>query len=294
MLDLVERAKPGTDCEVTYVWFDTGLEYRATRDHLDYLEQRYGIEILRYRAIKSIPTCCREYGEPFLSKYVSQNVSRLQGHGFQWEDEPFEELVERYPRCTSALKWWTNAWTRTGRPGFFDIGRNSMLKEFMTLCPPDFPISDKCCTYTKKDLAKRVNRELGADVDLVGVREAEGGVRKATAAYRKGCFTAKEDGTDHYRPLYWWSDSDKAQWNEMFGVVNSDCYTMWGFKRTGCVGCPFNRNVIGELEIARQHEPQMVRAVERVFARSYEYTAQYHEFRRSHGGQMRLDLRHAR
>ena len=83
MLDLVERVRGGTGCEVTYVWFDTGIEYRATKEHLEYLEDRYGIEIVRRRAEKSIPTSVREFGQPFLSKYVSENMERLQRHGFR-------------------------------------------------------------------------------------------------------------------------------------------------------------------------------------------------------------------
>ena len=45
MLDMFERL--GYDeGEVVYVWFDTGLEYDATKRHLKYLEQKYGIDIL--------------------------------------------------------------------------------------------------------------------------------------------------------------------------------------------------------------------------------------------------------
>ena len=31
---------------VEYVYFDTGLEYKATKEHITYLEERYGINIL--------------------------------------------------------------------------------------------------------------------------------------------------------------------------------------------------------------------------------------------------------
>ena len=43
MLDIVWRCDK--DNKVTYVWFDTGLEYQATKDHLKYLENKYNIEI---------------------------------------------------------------------------------------------------------------------------------------------------------------------------------------------------------------------------------------------------------
>ena len=71
VLDMFERIgyEPG---QVVYVWFDTGLEYEATKRHLVFLEEKYGITIERHRAKKAIPTSVREYGVPFLSKEVSE------------------------------------------------------------------------------------------------------------------------------------------------------------------------------------------------------------------------------
>ena len=69
MLDICWRCDK--DNKIQYVWFDTGLEYQATKEHLKYLEEKYGIEIKPYRAEKPIPTCCKQYGQPFLSKQVS-------------------------------------------------------------------------------------------------------------------------------------------------------------------------------------------------------------------------------
>lgn len=45
VLDIVSKFDP--DKRIHYVWFDTGLEYQATRDHLKYLEERYDIKIER-------------------------------------------------------------------------------------------------------------------------------------------------------------------------------------------------------------------------------------------------------
>lgn len=85
VLDLIHKIDE--DGKVTYYWIDTGLEYTATKEHLDCLEQKYGIEIKRLKPDKPIPTCVRQYGVPFLSKYVSEQMMRLQKHHFQWEDE---------------------------------------------------------------------------------------------------------------------------------------------------------------------------------------------------------------
>ncbi len=101
MVDMLLRceARDKTD----FVFFNTGLEYAATFEHLEELEQKYGIAIHRVNAIKPIPICVKEYGVPFWSKFASEMIYRLQSHNFQWEDEPFEVLIRKYPRCKKKI-----------------------------------------------------------------------------------------------------------------------------------------------------------------------------------------------
>lgn len=154
VLDLVERIGYPLS-EVHYAFFDTGLEFAATKRHLEYLEQKYGITIERYRAKIPVPLGVKKYGVPFLSKKISNNIHRLQKHGFKWEDKPFEELYAEYPRCKSALRWWCNQW---GEKSKLNISNRKWLKEFMTANPPDFPISSGCCDGAKKGTAKMVEK----------------------------------------------------------------------------------------------------------------------------------------
>ena len=148
MLDLLERIRGGRP--IIYVFFDTGIEFEATKRHLNELEHKYDIKIERRRAKKPVPAGCREYGVPFLNKRDSMYIERLQRHGFQWEDEPYEVLSERYHNCVSALKWWCNEWGGKGR---FNISAVFGLKEFMLENPPQFSISDRCCNGAKKATA---------------------------------------------------------------------------------------------------------------------------------------------
>ena len=130
MLDLIHRVD--LNKKVKYVWFNTGLEYQATKDHLEYLEKKYNITIERERAIKPIPLTCKEYGQPFLNKHVSEMIYRLQKHGFKWEDKPLDELLKQYPKCKSALRWWTNDKPiKSNDHSMFNINYNKYLKEFM-------------------------------------------------------------------------------------------------------------------------------------------------------------------
>lgn len=270
-LDLEKKA--------VYVFFNTGLEYAATKRHLAELEEKYGIEIVWVPPVMPIPTCCRKYGVPFWSKQVSEFISRLQRHDFKWEDRPFEELVKEYPRCVSALEWWCNAKPKRNNGGesSFNIGYTPWLKEFMVANPPDFPISQMCCKKAKKEPASRYEKTHSFDLQCVGIRKAEGGTR--SQAY-KSCITrAFSGGADMFRPMFWLTSQDKQDYKEHYGVVNSDCYEVWGMDRTGCCGCPFGKNFEQELELMRQHEPKMYKAVNNIFGASYEYTRKYLKFR---------------
>ena len=258
--------------KIVYVWCDTGLEYQATKDHLKYLEEKYGIEIVRTKAIKPIPLSCREYGQPFLSKRAADYISRLQSHGFDFRDGDYNELAKQYPKAKGALKWWCNEF---GEGSSFNIQRNKWLKEFMIANPPTFKISDKCCKYAKKDVMKKYIKENPVDLHMVGVRKAEGGQR--ATAY-KSCFDQNIDGHDNYRPLFWYKDEDKEAYEQARNITHSKCYTEYGLKRTGCAGCPFGKDFEMELEIIEKNEPKLFKAVNNIFGDSYAYTREYKKF----------------
>lgn len=273
VLDLCTKLDISHKC--IYVWFDTGLEYQATKEHLKYLESKYHINIIREKAIKPIPVSCKEFGQPFLSKRVSDYVTRLQKHGFQWEDEPFEVLYKKYPKCRSALRWWCNMWDSKGEKGSqFNINRNAYLKEFFISNHPTFNISNKCCDYAKKNVAHQAIKQYDAQLNIIGIRKAEGGVR--ASAYKR-CFD-EGDGVDNLRPIFWWNNDDKVEYENTQNVVHSDCYSVYGLPRTGCVGCPYARDLEGELEVIEKYEPRLYRAVTNVFSDSYEYRKKYKEF----------------
>lgn len=270
MLDIVWRCDK--DNKVTYVWFDTGLEYQATKDHLKYLEEKYNIEIHPYKAIKPIPSSCKTYGQPFISKIVSKYIYNLQNHNFKWEDKPFNELKREYNGIDSYLKWWYNCNSFKS----FNIGYNKYLKEFLVKNPPTFKISDKCCHYAKKNVAHKCIKENKYDLNILGVRKSEGGIR--SSAY-KSCFDENGDGYDNYRPLFWYKDKDKQDYEITYCIEHSKCYTEYGFLRTGCCCCPFGgKEVEYELEVIQKYEPKLFKAVNNIFGESYEYTKKYRDF----------------
>lgn len=82
-----------------------------------------------------------------------------------------------------------------------------------------------------------------------------------------------------YRPLFWYKDSDKEDYEKAYGIVHSKCYTEYGLKRTGCCGCPYGRDFEFELNVIKKYEPKLYKAVTNIFKDSYEYTREYRKFR---------------
>lgn len=322
MLDICYKVD--VDKKIEYVFFDTGLEYKATRDHLRALEYKYGIKIRREKPIKPIPYVAKHIGQPFVSKLVSEHIQRLQGFGFQFEDLPFECLVRKYcikaddikadelnkrkeqgdmnetnktiagwyyldgdwyRGCVSSLKWWCNyKKEKDGSSSRFNIAQNTWLKEFMINNPPWFNISKLCCKYSKKDVAKKYYKEHAVDLAIVGIRKSEGGIR---ATIYKTCYSTKEKETDTYRPIFWYNDADRKEYEKHFLIKHSKCYTDYGLERTGCVGCPYNPKLLQEVGVIEANEPNLYKATCNVFKDAYEYTRQYKEFQKEQKEKMK-------
>lgn len=275
LMDMIIRC--GGIGKTTFGFFNTGLEYKATKNHIKFLQEKYGVEIKIIPPTKPIPICVKEYGIPFWSKHVSEMMERLQRHNFQWEDAPLEVLEAKYPGCRSALRWWCNDHGIPGKRSKFNISYVPGLKEFIMAHPPKFRVSNKCCKYAKKDPAKSFVGSANCDLNCTGIRKNEGGVRSGKYT---SCYTQALSGPDQYRPIFWYSDADKIAYDRHYGLTHSDCYKVWGMKRTGCAGCPFGQKCFEEIELARIYEPNFYKAMLAIFGPSYEYKAQFYEFRK--------------
>lgn len=277
MIDIVEHLRPRDDKHrVTYVWFDTGVEMDATKRHLTYLENKYGITILRERWKTQVAGAVRNVGYPFYSKNFAEYISRLQKHNFQWEDEPFDVLLKKYPNCKAALRWWCNNWKdEPHKPLQSEIASAKYLKEFMIENPPTFSISNRCCNESKKKVGDATYKKYNFDIQLIGIRKAEGGARSTSI---KSCMADGKHGKQYY-PLFWWKAEDKTAFENTYDITHSDAYTVYGCKRTGCAGCPFAGRYSKELAMLHQYEPKLANAVEHIFAPAYEYANKYQEYK---------------
>jgi 3'-phosphoadenosine 5'-phosphosulfate sulfotransferase (PAPS reductase)/FAD synthetase len=277
MMDILYKVD--RDKKVDYIWFDTGLEFACMKEHLKYLEDRYDVEIKRFKAVKPIPITCREIGQPFISKRVSNEIARLQRHNFDWTDDTYENHIKKYPHCQQAFQWFDNQY-EGGVHSSFNIMRNAWLREFLIENPPWFKISEKCCDYSKKATSHRAYKQGGYDLSVYGVRKLEGGLR--STAYQN-CFSESYTGATEYRPLYWYANDDIAEYEQRFNIKQSVLYgDPWNLKRSGCACCPFGRDFEHELELTKLYEPNLYKGVNNIFGDSYKYTRMYREFQKTH------------
>lgn len=237
--------------KIKFVFCNTGLEYQATLRHLDFMEQTYGIHIDRIRGM-SVVTAVKRYGVPVLSKeFSNKTAAALRGQPYA------ENLVfgdNRNP-------YWTDRAKSLAR----------RIKE------DKLQISSMCCPKSKKDPIHKYDAKNNIDLTMTGERKCEGGVRSIA---HKNCFE-KGNGkkVDKYMPLFFWDDETKQWYKDKEHIRYSDCYEVWGFHRTGCVGCPFNSKVGDELKIIKKYEPCLYKACINVFGDAYRLQDEFYPHR---------------
>lgn len=292
MIDIIEQARAMFHlAAVKYVFFNTGLEMKAIKDHVRETAEKYGVEIEECRPKINIVWATRKYGVPFVSKIMSTGLSEWQKKGVplsiaeeydQAEDKAAKraELKERYPKCESVINFLCCC-NSAGEPRpniQLVINSSKYMRDFIGECPPDFQISAKCCDYCKKQLAHRVQK--GYDMIITGERRAEGGMRSVPRKDNTAlCFGETASGQFRLRPLYYVTDADKAWYKDYYGIRYSDAYEVYGLTRTGCCGCPISYKAVEDLEKIRPYEPNVVKAAWNIFGKSYEYRAKYNAYK---------------
>lgn len=292
LIDLIERVRKMYKLPpVKYAFFNTGLEMKATKDHVKAQAEKYGVEIQEFRPKVNIVTASRKYGIPFVSKIMSGGLNQWQKKGVPLtvadeyndaEDKAAKrkELKERYPNCESVLNFLCCCNSAgESRPNIqLVINSSKYMLDFIKEQPPEFQISADCCTYCKKNLAHEIQKPY--EMIITGERRDEGGMRSVPRQDNTSlCFTETSTGQYRLRPLYYVSDSDKAWYKEYYGIRYSDAYEVYGLTRTGCCGCPISYKAVEDLEKIRPYEPVLVKAAWNVFGASYRYRQQYNEYK---------------
>ena len=293
LIDLIETTRKMLPSlpPVKYVFFNTGLEMKAIKDHVKETAEKYGVEIMEARPDVNIVLATRRYGIPFVSKIMSAGLSEWQKKGVplsiadeydQAEDKQAkrQELRERYPKCESVINFLCccNA-AGDPRPNIqLVINSSKYMLDFIKECPPDFQISAKCCDYCKKNIAHKVQK--GYEMIITGERRDEGGMRSVPRKDNTTlCFTETASGQYRLRPLYYVSDKDKEWYKKTYGIRYSDAYEVYGLTRTGCCGCPISYKAVDDLKLIGRYEPKLEKAAWNVFGKSYIYRQKYNEYK---------------
>lgn len=293
LIDIIEKARKLFGLpKVDYCFFNTGLEMKATKDHVKEVSEKYGVEIIEHRPKKNIVMATREYGQPFVSKIMSSAMETVQAKNLPFsikeeydeaEDKAAkrQELRERYPGAEQGINFLCCC-NKDGEPRpniQLVINSSPYMYDYMVENPPKFRISAKCCDYCKKQVAHRVQQYY--DMIITGERRDEGGMRsvpRSADANGTMCFYGQSNGQFRFRPLYYVSDADKAWYKERFGLRYSDAYEVYGLTRTGCCGCPISSKAVDDLKRIEPFEPNIVKAAWNIFGDSYRYRQGYKEF----------------
>ena len=293
LIDIIEKARKLFGLpKVDYCFFNTGLETKATKDHVKEVAEKYAVEIVEHRPKKNIVLATREYGQPFVSKIMSNAMDTVQNKKLPFsikkeydeaEDKKAkrQELRERYPNAEQGINFLCCC-NKDGEPRpniQLVINSSPYMYDYMVENPPTFKISAKCCDYCKKQVAHRVQKYY--DMVITGERRDEGGMRsvpRAEDADGTMCFYTSPNGQSRFRPLYYVSDKDKAWYKERFDIRYSDAYEVYGLTRTGCCGCPISSKAVDDLKLIEPYEPNVVKAAWNIFGDSYRYRQGYKAF----------------
>lgn len=278
--------------QITYCFFNTGLEMEAIKRHVKETADKYQVRIMECRPKKGIVQAVHEYGQPFVSKIMSAGLEGVQKKHIplsiadeyaQAEDKiaKRDELRKRYPKCESTINFLCGCNSKgEPRPDIqLVIGSSKYMLDFIKENPIPFRVSNRCCDYCKKQIAHEVQKSF--DMVITGERRDEGGMRSVPRKDNTSmCFTETADGKYRLRPLFYVSDADKKWYKDYYKIRYSDAYEVYGLTRTGCCGCSISAKAIEDLEKIRPFEPNLVKAAWNVFGDSYRYRQKYNAYKK--------------
>lgn len=109
-------------------------------------------------------------------------------------------------------------------------------------------VSNKCCEFLKKKPLKKYAKENGVNY-ILGVRGSESRMRKSQY---NSCFS--KDG--NFTPLWDMDDKLLEKIYEKYKIEIPSVYKI--LNRTGCMGCPYGRNIEKELSTLNDNQYKYV------------------------------------
>ena len=213
----------GRDSHFLY-WFikeylkDTEIEIVGINTHMEHKE-----------ILRRILDNCDTVLKPIMEKYEIKEK-----FGIPCFTKKQDEQIQRYQKGSKS-KVTYNLVHQIG-DSTFNLNNKA---SYLTVTKQLHKVSNKCCDYTKKKpmliYEKKVDKK-----SIIGVRADESKSRKD--AY-KSCFTKK--GT--FTPIF---DLTTELLHKIEKQYNIDIPKIYDYvDRTGCMGCPYSRNIYRELSL---------------------------------------------
>lgn len=231
------------------VFSNTGIELGVTVDFVKWCRNSGWYQnIVMIRPEVSFDWVMKNIGKPIKSKLKSEYIGRW--HRGNRSRTVYQNMIEG--KTNSGKDTWVL----------------KLYDKDMHMIHDDFPIkiSDLCCSYLKKKPFKKYAKEQGMKGQITGLRSGEGGARELNAHIRaksnnfRICTSIDKKGFIKKTPLIDWSDDDLEEFIRKYDVPLSRAYTEFGFERTGCMLCPFSRQLSNDLKYLHDHEPNRYKA----------------------------------
>ena len=234
--------------QIPFVFANTGIELEAT---YKFVREFPYDNVVVVKPRKPYAQILRDYGKPALSKIKSEGLSTYQRH----LDEPLKTARAR--QMIIGVRERAGVQIPSSRNAY------KLANKHMHFVHPDTEIkfANKCCQFMKKYPFKDFAKENDMNGAYSGVRVAEGGAR---AIMYKSCTVIKKQGNKNYLtslPIYDWSDEIVEEFIQFYNIKLSDAYEKYGCERTGCIGCPYARDLKFELKMLYDNEPLKYKAV---------------------------------
>lgn len=224
--ELVDMALP--DNQIPRVYANTGIELNMIRDFvLDKAENDNRFVILKPR--KPIKTLLELEGYPFKSKIHSMCVNMYQTDRDKnmWRGYTGQRPEHWHSReCPKILRYQFN---------------------------DDFKlrISDRCCYNMKEEPLQTWAKEKNIPYTITGIMREEGGRRMKST-----CLAFSGKKLKKFQPMVAITKDWEEWFIDKFNIQICDIYkSPYNFERTGCKGCPFNRNLQEGLDTLEKYFP---------------------------------------
>lgn len=237
---IVDMALPKN--KIPRVYSNTGLDFLALTSFVRQLavtDERFSV----IRPSQNIRQMLETFGYPFKSKFHAHICDIYSRQGKIGCVKKYAEPIKNTPHsCPQKLQFMFNA-------------------------PLPFKISDKCCYKMKKEPFAKWEKENNRPIGLTGMRRAEEGLRG-----KINCLVFQKGGLHRFHPLAPCSDAFVDEFIKRF-EIRLCClyYPPYSFKRTGCVGCPFNIKLQEELNILEALLPNEYRKANFIWQKVYDF-----------------------